>query len=306
MSGHKKGGGFDLVAAMKRVPDESEAEDLTLAELLSAYRATHPSTDFHWRLRKWIEAFGDRCAWTLTTEELEIAAQAMRDASYSPGSVNRDLGALGTLFRWAKRQRLAPRGFISPTLAIRREAEPVRVVEASEADVQRIRDAALGTPDPAFRAFVWLLLDSGARKSEVLQRRWSEVDLHAGEIHCPDGKTGARVLFFSQDTARLMKRIRPKGEYAHRFVFPGKRGAPVASFRRPWKQLTESIGRPDLHLHDLRHIAAARLLKAGNTLAVSAQVLGHSPAMLARRYGHLEVASLKQAQQRAWSQEEQV
>jgi integrase len=301
MTEHRKGGGFDLAAAMTRVSETTEADDLTLAELLAAYRARNPSTEFHWRLRKWLQAFGDRCAWTLATEELEIAAQAMREAGYSVGSVNRDLGALGSLYRWAKKQRLCPRGFMSPTLAIRREAEPIRVVEADEIVVQRIRDAALGSPDPAFRAFIWLLLDSGARKSEVLERRWREVDLDAGEIHCPDGKTGARVLFFSPETARLLKRIRPKGACAEHFVFPGKRGAPVATFRRPWKQLTESIDMPHLHLHDLRHIAAARLLKAGNTLAVSAQALGHSPAMLARRYGHLEVAALKQAQQRAWN-----
>jgi site-specific recombinase XerD len=37
-------------------------------------------------------------------------------------------------------------------------------------------------------------------------------------------------------------------------------------------------------MHDVRHAAAANLLRAGVTLDVAAQVLGHDPAVLARRY----------------------
>jgi site-specific recombinase XerD len=50
---------------------------------------------------------------------------------------------------------------------------------------------------------------------------------------------------------------------------------------------------PELYMHDVRHAAAAGLLRAGVTLAVAAQVLGHSPPVLARRYGHLEADTLR-------------
>mgnify|MGYP002389153009 CR=1 FL=1 len=53
------------------------------------------------------------------------------------------------------------------------------------------------------------------------------------------------------------------------------------TFRKAWKTLAREVGRPDLHMHDLRHAAAANLLKAGVTLGVAAQVLGHDPAVLA-------------------------
>ena len=64
--------------------------------------------------------------------------------------------------------------------------------------------------------------------------------------------------------------------------------------------VTKEIGLPDLHMHDLRHAAAADLLRSGVTLGVAAQVLGHSPQVLARRYGHLETATLRQAQEQRW------
>ena len=68
------------------------------------------------------------------------------------------------------------------------------------------------------------------------------------------------------------------------------------------KQYLSEIGRKDLHMHDIRHAAAANLLRAGVTLGVAAQVLGHDPAVLARRYGHLETAALRAAQEQAWKQ----
>jgi site-specific recombinase XerD len=73
-------------------------------------------------------------------------------------------------------------------------------------------------------------------------------------------------------------------------------------YRASWRNLVAEIGRKDLHMHDIRHAAAANLLRAGVTLGVAAQVLGHDPAVLARRYGHLETAALRAAQEQAWKQ----
>ena len=88
---------------------------------------------------------------------------------------------------------------------------------------------------------------------------------------------------------------------AHELLFESRRrpGQPT-DYRRQWYELTAAIGRPDLHMHDLRHHRAAELLKAGNTIAVAAQVLGHSSLILQRRYGHLETATLRAATEASW------
>jgi integrase len=148
--------------------------------------------------------------------------------------------------------------------------------------------------------FVSLLIDTGARKSELLERRWSEVDLERGQIHCPTTKTGVpRVLHFRPETKSFIMRI-CKERRPERLVFPGRVPGEPISFRRAWSITVASIGRPDLHMHDIRHAAAANLLRAGVTLGVAAQVLGHDPAVLARRYGHLETSTLRKAQEQAW------
>jgi integrase len=288
----------NLAAALAAATSQ-EATELTLAELVQAC-AIAKLDACNLRLRKWLDAFGHQSAWAISPEQLEVAARAMLDAGYKPSTANRDLSTLGTVYRWARERRLCPRGFRSPTLGVRRFEEGIRRVEVSRAELDALRARSLGFRDRRFSVFVVLLMDTGARKSELLERRWSEVDLERGQIHCPTTKTGVpRVLHFRPETAALIGRF-CKVRKPEELVFPGRVPGEPISFRRAWSVAVASIGRPDLRMHDIRHAAAANLLRAGVTLGVAAQVLGHDPAVLARRYGHLETSALRKAQELAW------
>ena len=291
---------IDLATAITAVAAQP-AQELTLAELVLAYCAVR-CDGIADRLKKWIEAFGHASAWAISSETLATAADAMLEHGYSPASVNRDLSALGSVYRWAAGKRLSPRGFKSPTLGIRRYPEAIRRVEITAPELEAVRSRALAFPDRRFGVFVSLLIDTGARKSELLERHWSDVDLEKREILAPVTKNGTpRLLFFSDKTADLMERVFPRRN-PDKLMFEGRVPGMPITFRKAWKTLTREVGRPDLHMHDLRHAAAANLLKAGVTLGVAAQVLGHDPAVLARRYGHLESGVLRQAQEAAWKQ----
>lgn len=293
---------IDLAAAAAAVQHQLPAT-LTVAELVAGFTARNPC-DYDWRLRKWVQAFGQLSAWELTSEALEAAAEAMVGAGYKPSTVNRDLSALGTCYKWARKLRLSPRGFRSPTLAIRRYDEGIRRVEVSAEQIATIKARALTVRDRRFGAFVHLLVDTGARKSELLERRWRDVDLERGQILCPSTKTGVpRVLHFRPETAQLMRRVwRTMPE--QRLLFEGRVPDEPVDYRKSWQGLVNALGYEGLHMHDIRHAAAANLLRAGVTLGVAAQVLGHDPAVLARRYGHLELQTLRAAQEQAWQASE--
>lgn len=291
---------IDLAAAVA-ASEQHQAVPLNFKELVLGFN-TSTAGDYDWRLKKWIVAFGQMPAWDITSELLENAAAAMLKAGYKPSSVNRDLSAIGTCYKWAKRQRLTPKGFRSPTLSVSRYSEGIRRVEVSAKDIANLRSRSLTVKDVRFGIFVHLLIDMGARKSELLERMGSDFDLEKGTIICPDTKTGVpRILHFRPETAELISR-RFKSLRAEQLVFEGRVPGQPIDYKRNWSVLTKAIGRPDLHMHDLRHAAAANLLRAGVTLGVAAQVLGHDPAVLARRYGHLETETLRKAQEQAWSQ----
>ena len=290
---------FDLAAALAAAHVRPIAADLTLFELVSSFTIASAG-DYVWRLRKWTDAFGSTSAWAITSEQLELAANAMLEHGYKPATVNRDLSALGTCYRWAKQKALSPRGFRSPTLDVRRFDESIRRIEVSRQQIETLRASALSTRDRRFGCFVHLLIDTGARKSELLERRWKDVDLDAGTILCGTTKTGVpRILHFRAETAELMRRVwKTRPEDA--LLFSGRIPEQPVSFRKAWAVVTHEAGLPLLHMHDLRHAAAADLLRSGVTIGVAAQVLGHSPQILSRRYGHLETEALRAAQERRW------
>ncbi|MEC3769049.1 tyrosine-type recombinase/integrase [Cupriavidus sp. SS-3] len=290
---------INLRAAMAQV-GEHQAADLTFAELIDAYSAVQfDGADL--RLRKWKEAFGHLAAWTLTTRDISLAAEAMLQSGlYQPSTINRDTSTIGTVYKWAVRRHLAPAGFVSPTLGLQRYEEGIRRVEISDREIRAILNGAHAFRDRRFAVFVRLSIETGGRRGEIRERRWRDVDLDSRTITVMQTKTDKpRQLFFSEDTAALMRRVWPKRD-PDALLFESKvKGQPV-NYRNTWAKLTRAIGRPDLHLHDLRHHRAAELLRAGTTLAVASQVLGHSSLILQRRYGHLESKTLREATERSW------
>lgn len=289
----------DLSAAVRAI-DNHEPQALTLEELVRAYDAKVCGAEST-RLKKWLKAFGHLSAWEIATEQLCAAAQMMLDAGYKAATPNRDLSALGTIYRWAIERRLPPRGFKSPTVGVRRFKEDIRRVYVSEEQVEALRSRSLAFKDRRFGLFVALILDSGARRGEITQRRWSEVDLENRQMLLPTSKNGTpRTLHFSDRTRRLLLRVFPNPP-EDGLIFEGRVPRQPISYRASWKRLITEVGLTDLHLHDSRHIVAAGMLRNGISVAVAAQAIGNSPAVLAARYGHLETKTLREAVSSQWN-----
>lgn len=290
---------INLRLAMAQV-SEKIAVEMTFQELVKAYCAVQfDGADL--RLRKWVEAFGPESAWDITTRQLSLAAEAMLQSGlYKPSTINRDTSTIGTVYKWAARRHLTPTGFVSPTLGLTRFEEGIRRVEIKDKEITALLEGAKAFRDRRFAVFIRLAIETGARRGELRERRWADVDLEARAITVMDTKTDRpRVLFFSEETAELMRRVWPNRNQ-NELLFEGRMRNQPIDYRSQWRDLTKAIGRPDLHLHDLRHHRAAELLKNGTTIAVAAQVLGHSSLILQRRYGHLENATLRAATEASW------
>ena len=71
-------------------------------------------------------------------------------------------------------------------------------------------------------------------------------------------------------------------------VFVGAKGATPrrANFATVWSRARQAVGRPDLHLHDLRHYANLTAASAGASTRELMSRLGHASAAAAPRYQH--------------------
>jgi integrase len=72
------------------------------------------------------------------------------------------------------------------------------------------------------------------------------------------------------------------------FVFTGKTGVPLTAgvLQRAWAKAQITVGRTDLHLHDLRHSGLTIAAATGATTAELMHRAGHASANAALRYQH--------------------
>ena len=173
-------------------------------------------------------------------------------------------------------------------------------------------------------AFYRLAAYSGARRGELLNLRWSDVDLDAGDMHITgtatviDGKRvegttksgRSRQVSLDAETVRVLRR-HLASQSAERLVVGAEwRGVEPYVFTTAWgepvhpdgvsslmailvgrhKRTATEAGRdllPHARLHDLRHLHATLLL-AGVPVHVVAARLGHAdPSVTLRVYAHV-------------------
>src|SRR5207249_7398753 len=157
--------------------------------------------------------------------------------------------------------------------------------------------------NPSLAVYVLVAAATGARRSEVVALRWSDIDLRKGAVVIgrgvvlgPDGlvekdtKThSSRRIALDAATTDLLRAHRQKAEEAARLCGIALPGDAYAFSDSPdgstsWRpdyvtqafaRLADAAGLPDVRLHDLRHFVATRLLANGVDVRTVAGRLGH-------------------------------
>lgn len=206
----------------------------------------------------------------------------------TPATLNRYMVAIAAVFTWAIEQRLAPRGWTHPCRGIKRLAEPDgRVRFLDDTERARLFAACQASKYPRLYALALMAMLTGARKGELLQLRWRDVDLDTGIALLGKTKNGDRrsLVLLPQ----LVEALRPFAGDRDRYVFGAVRTRfqTQASIDSAWRDAVARAKVRDFKFHDLRHCCASYLAQAGTPLNVIAEVLGHRKLDMSRRYAHL-------------------
>lgn len=184
-------------------------------------------------------------------------------------------------------------------------------------------------------AFYHLAAYTGARRGELLNLRWEQVDLDSSEVRITgsaaviggqriEGTTKggrSRTVSIDPGTVQVLKDHRKRQAAERLAVGPEWRGGsddyvftsawgepihpdtvsslmPVLVNRHNERQAEKKAGRPlpAARLHDLRHVHATTLLRAGVPVHVVAARLGHAdPSITLRVYAHVISEQLAEA-----------
>lgn len=204
-------------------------------------------------------------------------AAIKRAMTSKPNMANRVLTVARLVFAYALEEQLVS---TNPAIGIKRHAEKHRERLPSQAEF----DAVYAKAGERLQVIMELLRFGGQRTVDTLRIRESAI---SGEgITFRQQKTGAFIIVrwspglrAAVDRARLIQ-----GMVRSLFLLPSRmRGkAPdYGSVRDQWDQACKAAGVDDLHLHDLRAMAATQAEEEGKN---PTQLLGHTSPQQTRRY----------------------
>lgn len=169
-------------------------------------------------------------------------------------------------------------------------------------DVFALADAV----KPRYRALVLAAAFSGLRRGELFGLRREHIDSSERTVTVEEQRqqlaNGAHIIGPPKSEAgRRTVALPPEVfdalvDHLDRFadpqpsawVFTGDKGGPQREgvWQHEWAQAREKVGLPDLHSHDLRHVAATLAAETGAGVKEIVYRIGHSSPQAALRYQH--------------------
>lgn len=160
-----------------------------------------------------------------------------------------------------------------------------RYLTSDEANALRL--ACECSANPQLKHIVGLLLLTGARKSELLKAKWSDIDIDKRTWTLNMTKNGrGRHVPLSQAAMEIIGQL-PRYEDCPWLLPNPQTRLPFTDIKRSFMEARRLAGLNDLHIHDLRHSYASALAGSGVDLYTVGKLLGHVNVASTARYAHL-------------------
>lgn len=235
---------------------------------------------------------GQRHMGSIKPPDIAVFVEQMKAANYAPGTCNRALVLLRYGFRLAVRWSV-PGVEVNPLEQIKNLIDDNKLERFLTNDQTiRLLDAVRQSESEMLQYIVLFLVYTGARKREVLDAKWQDIDWEHKTWRVLKTKSGKnRHLPLSTGALQVLKAVKDLqdatgAEVSHVFANP-KTGLPYVSFFYSWNAARHRAGLPDLRVHDLRHSFASFLVNAGRSLYEVQELLGHADIRTTSRYAHL-------------------
>lgn len=143
-------------------------------------------------------------------------------------------------------------------------------------------------------------LTTGARKGEICNLMWVDVDFFRSTATFRDTKNGeSRTVYLSQHIMECLREERSKRTVLSEYVFPSYDGKKPADIRTAWEAAVAQAGlKGNVVFHSLRHTVGSHLGMSGISTLEIAAILGHKSLSMVKRYSHLSTSSTAKALER--------
>jgi integrase len=215
-------------------------------------------------------------------EEITKKRKGKEGGSFA--TVNRELALLKRLYNWYSQQKRLNLENPVKGIAYFKEIERDRIMTEAEEELFFTK----GNPQPHLAKIVYLALNTGMRKGEILNLKKSDVVLGdiRGFISLRDTKNGDnRKVPLTNELTDFFKQVINDVSYSE-FIFSGVNGKPLTDISGSWENTCKRAGIENLRIHDLRHTYCTRMSHEGINPFTTMQIVGHKDTKTARRYNN--------------------
>jgi len=228
--------------------------------------------------------------------KIEIAAKAQnigkRESEISFRIANIETSTLHNFFNFCIEKGLIEK---NPASGIKKLNELSRLKTLSDDDISKLIN---GATNKLTKDLITFLIYTGCRKGEALNLKWDDVDLENDVIAVKGTKTKYdRYIPIHNKLKDLLIGIEKIDGCDYVFNTGGKK---IGNFRKSFMTACRNAGLKDLHIHDLRHVFASKMVMGGTSLYITGELLGHRTTQMTKRYSHLVPETLKKAVDDVW------
>lgn len=258
----------------------------TLADAIQAYLKQHTGKDksVHTRLNWWSNKLGGKYLGKITKSDIKLTLLKLLDEGKANSTYNRFKSAISAVFEYYKDEHDLDH---NPARQVKQLKEG-RGIErfASEDELARLLRACKQNEWDRLYVLVLMAVSTGARRSELINLRWSDVNMKTQTAILNDTKNGeSRVLTLTEDLINELSQYR---EIGNGWLFPNPQDQLVSFyyFDKYWYEALSSASITNFRFHDLRHTTGSWLAMQGLPTTVIRDILGHKTIVTTQRYVH--------------------
>ena len=226
----------------------------------------------------------------------EKAKNSKQKKYFKSATINRHQAALSSVFNRA----VTEWGYVTSNsvLQVKRLKEKNQRQRYLEKDeIKKLLNECQRSSNKNLYDFVLFAICTGARRGELRELKWSEVDLESSLVIFKNTKNGENKIIplVSQIKCMMIKRYEGRRDKDGLVFGTYDQPIKVRDFRKAFDNAVIRAELKDFKFHDLRHTAATYLALSGIPIRDIAEILGHKTMQMTMRYSHLNSNRLQDA-----------
>jgi hypothetical protein len=241
---------------------------------------------------------------SISNQEIRILHEKIRDEN-GLYQANRLLERIRAIFNkaieWGYKSE-------NPSNKIKKFKETSRDRFIQPDELPRIFKALEEEQNEIAKDYIYISLYTGARKSNILEMRWDQINFTTKEWRIPKTKNGDAVtLPLIKEAAEVLKERKKQNTkieletLQQEYVFPSltSKSGHLTDPKKAWHRILKKAKIDDLRLHDIRRTLGSYQAIAGTSLPVIGKSLGHKTSQATQIYARMNLDPVRQSLENA-------